>query len=145
MPVATTVVCPKCGLAREIGTRQLRRVERGEADGTCKPCVRGLSRELPDDADREWWLLRFSDEEIVELTEALCGSGSVEAVRAWRARLFRPRTRRAAVAALAPIRRGRSLSLRRSPPMGGSGLDARTSFGCQPAPVAVFECEHRRS
>jgi len=75
-----------------------------EAGGTCRRCSRGLAPNLPNDADREWWLRRFSDEEIAELTEALCGSGSVEAVRSWRARLFRPRTRRAAVAALAPIR-----------------------------------------
>src|SRR5262249_58953606 len=99
---ATTAVGPKCGLARERGTRQLRRVERGEADGTCKGCLRGAAHEEPDDADRKWWLRRYSDEEISELTQALCGSGSVEAVRSWRARLFRPRTRRGAVAPPCP-------------------------------------------
>ena len=34
-------------------------------------------------------LLRFSDEEIA-VGSALCASGSVEAVRAWRARLLAP-------------------------------------------------------
>jgi len=85
---ATTVLCPKCGLARDVGTRQLRPVERGEASGTCKGCQHALARKPPDDADRECWLRRFSDEEIVELTQAPCGRGSVEAVRSWRARLL---------------------------------------------------------
>jgi len=58
-------------------------------------------------------LEQFSDSEIVQMASALVERpGQIEAVRAWRARLFRPRTRRAAVAALASARpkwRGRHL------------------------------------
>lgn len=69
--------------------RQARRVHRGESCGLCFACLHSLPpRGAPDDADRAFWLQRFTDEEVVMLAWALDGGyGSVEAVAVWRRKL----------------------------------------------------------
>jgi len=62
------VTCPVCRLPRSITRRQARRITTGQADGRCRACRRPQPERLPpDDADRLYWLARFSDEEIVEI------------------------------------------------------------------------------
>jgi hypothetical protein len=66
--------------------------------------------DAPTDDDRRFWLERFTDDEVVEMAEAMYGGGSVEAVRDWRARLFRPRNAKGGPSRLARIRRDLSVT-----------------------------------
>jgi len=57
----------------------------------CWACQHPRARAAPDDADRRYWLLRFSDEEVVMLAWALDGGfGSSQAVAVWRHKLLVP-------------------------------------------------------
>ena len=78
-----TVACPGCHERRELTARQARQ----NPKPLCRDCRFPVRREPPDDADRLYWLARFSDEEIVEMATAYCGRGDAAAVATWRAKL----------------------------------------------------------
>ena len=56
---------------------------------TCRDCRYGIKVGEPGNRERRWALRHFSDEEIVELAEAMWyGHGSVERVSTWRTHLL---------------------------------------------------------
>ena len=62
-----TIVCPRCGLSREVTARQARR-----SKGTvCRRCSHEKPRKPPTDRERRFWLNRFTDYEIAELASGI--------------------------------------------------------------------------
>ena len=81
------ITCARCNLDYEVGERQARRILRGGAGRVC-PCCRHRAGHPSVEDERTYWLRRFDDATIAEMTRAIFGAGSVEAVKAWRARLL---------------------------------------------------------
>lgn len=78
------VMCPDCGDVRKVSPRQARRIRQGQYNSTCTPCQKGIPnpayvREPPDQADRDFWLKKFSMTEIVEIANCF---GEPEAIAA---------------------------------------------------------------
>jgi hypothetical protein len=70
---AREVTCPGCGRRRIVSSRHARRLPE-----TCKLC-RNRSDARPTNRDFLFWLEIFSDEEIVEIAEAIHGGEGDEA------------------------------------------------------------------
>jgi hypothetical protein len=57
--------------------------------GRCRLCLSGDGTvPLPDDESRRWWLERFDDDELCEMTRAMFGRASLEYFRRERERLL---------------------------------------------------------
>lgn len=68
-PFPTVWACPECGTTRKVSVRQMSRYFAGETAGLCVEC-----REVPTvvtDELREWWLERYSLDEIRRLAQGL--------------------------------------------------------------------------
>lgn len=84
----STSPAPSAGFPAASRDDRRGRITTGQAEGRCRACRHPQpERPPPDDADRLYWLARFSDEEIVEMAAAYYGRGHREAVAARRARL----------------------------------------------------------
>ena len=84
------VVCPSCGQPREISDRHARRTE----DTLCVACRFPAKRQPPGDADRRYWLERFTDEEIVIMVEAITDQkADIDRIAWWR-RELKPKGRK---------------------------------------------------
>lgn len=81
-----TVRCPGCGRLRELTDRHVRR---GGAETTlCNLCRFPARRLPPTNAERRFWLRRYTDEQIAQMAEAVFGGESDHAnIYAWRLRL----------------------------------------------------------
>lgn len=72
LPVA--LVCETCEFEFEISARYARDIRKGKRPCVCRSCRLGgvsLTRDEPSDADKAYWLERFSLPEIVEIGSAL--------------------------------------------------------------------------
>lgn len=72
------VICPDCHDIRKVSPRQARRIKQGQYNSTCVPCQKGIPnpayvREAPDQADRDFWLKKFSMTEIREMAQYCFG------------------------------------------------------------------------
>lgn len=90
-PAPVMIHCPVCGCSRSVSPRQARRYD-GDV-GTCRACSRGRQVRPEPDKLLAWWFVRFDDADLLVLARALANrrrGGSIEAVRAHRARLQVP-------------------------------------------------------
>ncbi len=79
------VTCPNCGGIREVSDRHARRTETATL---CVACRNPSKHDPPSDTDRRYWLERFSDQEIVRMTEAMCDQkADLANIQRWRKQL----------------------------------------------------------
>lgn len=79
------VQCPNCGGIREVSDRHARRTEQATL---CVACRNPSKHEPPSDNDRRFWLERFTDREIIEMTEAMTDQkASLATIQRWRRQL----------------------------------------------------------
>jgi hypothetical protein len=70
--------------------RELKKNRRPPLCDWCKSDARRTREPVrASDADRRFWLSRFSDQEIIDIAFAMFGAGNFDAVREWRRRLGR--------------------------------------------------------
>lgn len=78
-PALVEVTCsnPACGRVRLVSTETARKIRYGRASGLCLPCGKMAGPNVRVTASmRRFWLDRFTEEQIVEMAEALFGPRS---------------------------------------------------------------------
>lgn len=68
-----TVRCPECGDTREITARQLRRTRQDGRQPLCNICLHSDPRTPPTQEHYDYWLERFTIEEIREIGTMIWG------------------------------------------------------------------------
>ena len=80
------VFCPGCGRPRDISDRHARRTEEPRL---CVACRFPAKKQPPGDADRRYWLERFTDDEIILMVEAMTDQhADAERIAWWRKELI---------------------------------------------------------
>jgi hypothetical protein len=67
----TEVVCPGCGVPRPVSKKQAYRIRLGNSSALCSLCRRPRPRVRVTDAERRFWLERFTLPEICEMAAAI--------------------------------------------------------------------------